>query len=50
MDYKCSLRMMAIPRKMKPQARWWKMTKQEERDAYALAVIQKALGDVDNLD
>ena len=49
MDYKSSLRRMARPRKRKPQIRWWKM-KQEEKDAYTLAVMQKTLRDVDNLD
>ena len=50
MDYKSSLRRMARPRKRKPQIRWWKMKKQEEKDAYTLAVMQKTLRDVDNLD
>ena len=39
MDYKSSLRRMARPRKRKPQIRWWKMKKQEEKDAYTEAVI-----------
>ena len=50
MDYKSSLRRTTIPRKRKPQIRWWKMKKQEEKDAYILAVMQKTLSDVDNLD
>ena len=50
MDYKTSLRRMARPRKRKPQIRWWKMKKQEEKDAYTLAVMQKTLSDVENLD
>ena len=50
MDYKSSLRRMARPRKRKPQTRWWKMEKREEKDAYTLAVMQKTLSDVDNLD
>ena len=50
MDYKSSLRRMARPRKRKPQIRWWKMKKQEEKDAYTLAVMHKSLSDVDNLD
>ena len=50
MDYKTSLRRMARPRKRKPQIRWWKMKKQEENDAYTLAVMQKTLSDVENLD
>ena len=50
MDYKSSLRRMARPRKRKPQIRWWKMKKQEEMDAYTLAVMQKTISDVDNLD
>ena len=49
MDYKTSLRRMARPRKRKPQIRWWKMKKQEEKDAYTLAVMQKTLSDVENL-
>ena len=50
MDYKSSLRRMARPRKRKPQIRWWKMKKQEEKDAYTLAVMHKTLSDVDILD
>ena len=50
MDYKSSLRRMARPRKRKPQIRCWKMKKQEEKDAYTLAVMHKTLSDVDNLD
>ena len=49
MDYKTSLRRMARARKRKPQIRWWKMKKQEEKDAYTLAVIQKTLNGVQNL-
>ena len=41
---------MARPMKRKPQIRWWKMKKQEENDAYTLAVMRKTLSDVDNLD
>ena len=50
MDYKSSLRRKARPRKRKPQIRWWKMKKQEEKDAYTQAVMQKTLSDVENLD
>ena len=50
MHYKTSLRRMARPRKRKPQIRWWKMKKQEEKDAYTRAVMQKILSVVDNLD
>ena len=50
MDYKSSLRSMARPRKRKPQIRWWKMKKQEEKDAYTQAVMQKTLSDVEDLD
>ena len=50
MDYKSSLRRMARPRKRKPQIIWWKMKKQEEKDAYTLAVMHQTLSDVDNLD
>ena len=50
MDYKSSLRRIARPRKRKPQIRWWNMKKQEENDAYTLAVMHKTLSDVDNLD
>ena len=50
MDYTTSLRRMARARKRKPQIRWWKMKKQEENDACALAVLQKTLSVVDNLD
>ncbi len=50
MDYKSSLRRMARPRKIKLQIRWWKMKKQEEKDAYTLTVMHKTLSDVDNLD
>ena len=50
MDYKSSLRRMARPRKRKPQIRWWKMKKQEEKDAYTQAVMQKTLSDVEDLD
>ena len=50
MDYKASLRSMSRPRKRKPQIRLWKMKKQEEKDAYTLAVMQKTLSDVGNLD
>ncbi len=41
---------MARPRKRKPQIRWRKMRKLEAKDAYTLAVMQKTLSDVDNLD
>ena len=34
---------------MKPQIIRWKMKKQAQKDAYALAVIRKTLNDVDNL-
>ena len=50
MDYNSSLRRMTRPRKRKPQIRWWKMKKLEETDACTLAVIQKTLGVVENLD
>ena len=50
MDYKSSLRRIARPRKRKPQLRWWKMKKQEEKDAYTHAVMQKTLSDVETLD
>ena len=43
--YNNAFRMLFIP-----QIRWWKMKKQEEKDAYTLAVMQKTLRDVDNLD
>ena len=47
--YKNSLRRMASLRKRKPQIRWWKMKKQEGKDAYTLAVMHKILSDVDNI-
>ena len=50
MAYKSRLRRMARPRKRKPQIRWWKLKKQEEKDAYTQAVMQKTLSDVENLD
>ena len=49
-DDKTSLRSMARPRKRNPQSRWWKIKKQEEKDTYTLAVMQKTLSDVDHLD
>ena len=49
MDYKSSLRRMARPRKMKPQIRWWKIEKQEEKDAYTQAVMRNTLSDVENI-
>ena len=50
MDYKTSLGRMARSRKRTPQIRWWTMKKHEEKDAYTLAVMQKTLSDVENLD
>ena len=50
MDYKSSLIRMARPRKRKPQIRWWKMKKQEEKHSYTHAVMQKTVSVVQNLD
>ena len=50
MDKQSNLRRMARPRKNKSKNRWWEMKKQEERDAFTQAVIQKTLSVVHNLD
>ncbi len=41
---------MASLRKRKPQIRWWKMKKQDEKDAFSLAVMQKTVNGGENLD
>ena len=41
---------MARTRLRKPQIRWWKMKKQDEKDAFSLAVMQKTVNGGENLD